>query len=482
MRFNDRFLRFPLFLILFVLSNGRGYARHFLIASGNETTVPTTSLVAAFSGKLGAEAGDTIYLSGGVYTGRFLIDVHGEPGHPLVICSVPGETAILWRTVTLSANCHDLSLMDIEFTCDSFAQYCRVANKKGSNAPDVGSEDGLTIGLKANNNIKLINLVIHDEPGDALSMWTRATNCEAYGNIIYNNGWDGPDRGHGHGIYTQNDTGLKTIEDNVCFRNLGGAGIKIYTENGKTRNYYVEGNVHFGDEMFLVGGQQPVVNLTLRNNYMGEGSRMVLGYVPDSPNINLEASGNYFMNTKISRWRNIRFTQNKLFGNFGISFKGDREYPDYKFDSNSYYLTGKYGCLGIANDFPTWQNKGFDTHSISINSNPLTNEVIIRPNKYEEGRAHIIIYNWEMKTLVEADLTGILQPGDEFEVRDIQNLHGQAVIKGVYHGAKIKIPMTLTTSDHRVGDFGGCYHPDKVADTHTSPKFGVYLVRKTHRN
>lgn len=441
----------------------------------------SNSISSAFFIKSGIGAGDTLLLPGGVYPGKFQIDLRGEPGRPVVIRSVPGETAILKRTVFLSDFCHDLVLMDIEITGDLTATSRRVAGKKGSNAADVGTEDGIIVGAKPNAGIKLINLVIHDMPGDAMSLWVRGMNTEAYGNILYNNGWDGPDRGHGHGIYTQNDAGLKIIEDNICFKNLGGVGIKVYTETSRIRNYHIEGNVVFGNNMFLLGGLKPVFNLTLKDNYMGEHSNMALGYVPDTSNINLDATGNYLWNTKISRWRNVRFTHNKIFGDFGISYNGMRDFSDYRFDSNAYYVTGKFNCLGVAMDFPSMQQMGFEANGYAMNHNPDTNEVIVRSNKYETGRAHIIVYNWKLSSQIMADLSGVLKEGDEFEIRDVQNLHGKPVVKGIYRKNKISIPMELNETEHKIGDFTGCYHADKVADIHTSSAFGVFLVRKTKR-
>jgi hypothetical protein len=37
-------------------------------------------------------------------------------------------------------------------------------------------------------------------------MWKEAIGAEAYGNVIYFNGFQVSDRGHRHGFYVQNDT------------------------------------------------------------------------------------------------------------------------------------------------------------------------------------------------------------------------------------------------------------------------------------
>jgi hypothetical protein len=71
--------------------------------------------------------------------------------------------------------------------------------------------------------IKLINLVIHDLTA-GISAWSTAQNFEAYGNVVYNNGWLGTPHTHGHNVYTQNyiSSQPKYFSDNIflnCFQN-----------------------------------------------------------------------------------------------------------------------------------------------------------------------------------------------------------------------------------------------------------------------
>ncbi len=64
--------------------------------------------------------------------------------------------------------------------------------------------------------LKFINMVGPRHP-PGLRLLEGATNAEIYGCLIYYNGWEAPDRGHGHGIYAQNQTGTKKITDNIVF-------------------------------------------------------------------------------------------------------------------------------------------------------------------------------------------------------------------------------------------------------------------------
>ena len=121
-------------------------------------------------------------------------------------------------------------------------------------------------------NVKLVNLVMHDLAG-GVGMWSDAVDAEAYGNIIYYNGWLGPDRPHGHGIYTQNKTGVRRITDNIIFGQFG-IGVHAYaSDEGFLDDMQFEGNVVVnngitaGDFNFLVGGHRLAKRPVLKSNY-----------------------------------------------------------------------------------------------------------------------------------------------------------------------------------------------------------------------
>jgi len=427
------------------------------------------------NGKVQLLPGDTINLAGGDYFGDFNFHFEGTPEKQIVIRSVPGETAVLHGHIDLKPGTRYLTLMDFEICADRSKSWKRVSRQRGSSVKDIYSAAGITAGSSWMNGIKIINLVIHDVPDNGIENWTRSVNSEVYGNIVYNNGWDGPDRGHGHGIYTQNDTGTKVYEENICFWNLGTCGIKIYSESGTTSNFYLEGNIHFNPDCFLIGGYKPVRNITMRNNYMGEGANLVLGY-RSKDNSGLRAWGNYLMKTTITEWQQMNMRHNVFLE--GIDMNAPVNLNQYKMDSDVFYpYTG-----GSGGDLQMLKQKGLEKNSTKLNNYPAVPEVFVRPNKYEPGRAHIVVYNWPKYDSVPVDLSDILKKGDAFEIIDVQHYSAGGVIKGIYKGALIKIPMTLTKTDELIGDFSNCYHSDIIKRTHTSKAFGVFLVRKPKRN
>ena len=108
-----------------------------------------------------------------------------------------------------------------------------------------------------------------------------STDSELYGCLIYDNGWAGTDRGHGHAIYTQNDDGTKTIADCIL---AGGYGYTLHAY-GSARafvyNYTVEGNIAYDGGTFVLGGGHPSRGIRVHDN-VPHGVARQLGYAAPS--------------------------------------------------------------------------------------------------------------------------------------------------------------------------------------------------------
>jgi hypothetical protein len=107
----------------------------------------------------------------------------------------------------------------------------------------------------------------------------------------------------------------------------------------------------------------------------------------------------------------------------------------------------------------------------AVESAPTAPRVFVRPNKYEAGRAHIVVYNWPGQGSVIADVSAVLQPGWEYEVRSVQNLFAPPIISGIYGGGTIAIPMTAVVPAPPVGG-------STVAPRITGPAFDVFLLTR----
>jgi hypothetical protein len=127
-----------------------------------------------------------------------------------------------------------------------------------------------------------------------------------------------------------------------------------------------------------------------------------------------------------------------------------------------------YGIIGETTN-PTANAKLDRTTNTFFPNNPITGtEIFIRPNKYESGRANVIIYNWGKSPTVQVDLSSVLKIGDNFEFRDAYNFLGTPIITGAYNGV-ITVPMTGLTVAPAIGF---------PTPPHTAPEFGVFVVIK----
>jgi hypothetical protein len=78
---------------------------------------------------------------------------------------------------------------------------------------------------------------------------------------------------------------------------------------------------------------------------------------------------------------------------------------------------------------------------------PTAPEVFVRPNRYEPGRAYIVVYNFSRRDTVRADVGAILSPGQSYELRSVQNVMGAPLVSGVYAGDSIALPMRRAELD-----------------------------------
>ncbi len=137
------------------------------------------------------------------------------------------------------------------------------------------------------NGVKFINLITHDMRGGPGHGFEGRDN-EIYGLITYYNGWEGGERSHGHGIYTQNRQTVQPIENNMVFQNMS-HGIHVFgSDQAALDNIHLLNNTSFknaqmsirgpGDgREILFGGNTPMGNPVARGNVV-YGSQFNYGY------------------------------------------------------------------------------------------------------------------------------------------------------------------------------------------------------------
>jgi hypothetical protein len=363
----------------------------------------------------------------------------------------------------------------------------RITGRSGSGGGPGNFPDGF--GVYAPGS-KFINLIVHDT-AQGFSFWTPATDSELYGNLIYNNGWYGTDRGHGHGIYTQNNIGTKVIADNIVFQGYG-LGIQCYGSAAAfIRNFIFDGNTIFNsgtltgkhDYNLLVagggnaGGPQ---NITVTNNYTyhtpaDEDGRSSLSWGFDAVASNLTATDNYWIGgapaIELNLWKGAIFRNNTAYTKKGYTLAAGKLSPaTYTWTGNKYY-----GPVGMELDshgqtFADWRSAtGLDAGSTFDPGSPGGIWVFVRPNRYEPGRANVTIYNWGLADSVSVDLSKVMTVGKRFRIVNAQDFFGEPVVSGIYEGGPINIPMKALAVAKPHGTAPAAPKP-------TGPQFGAFVA------
>ena len=99
--------------------------------------------------------------------------------------------------------------------------------------------------------------------------------------------------------------------------------------------------------------------------------------------------------------------------------------------------------------------------------------MFVRANKYEPGRAHVVVYNWSRQPTVPVDVAGVLRVGDRYEVRNVQDFFGAPVLRGTYDGRAIGIPMQGVDPPRPLGGGRTTSIPPR-----TGPEFDVFVLTR----
>jgi hypothetical protein len=387
------------------------------------------------------QAGDTIWLRGGTYTGHFVALLAGSSTAPIVVRQYPGERATIDGNA--SGNDPALEIHGVNAWYWGF----EITNSDPSRWSDTPSTPPARRGMAvevAGDHVKLIHLVLHDTNQGVLTS-SSVNDTEIAGCLIYYNGYDSTDRGHGHGIYVQNDPGnaTKSVHDNFVFEQFG-YGLHGYTTGTSLDNIEYRSNTVFDNgglsnhgwtTNILLGGlkiaNNPslIANSTYNQVHAGANN---LGYSAGCANPSI--TDNYLDGDtalKIVACSNVAMTGNTFYDTIS-------GFTSTQFPNNTYYA-----------------------------SRPAGSKVFLRASSYEPGRAHLAIYNWDLASSVPVDVSSLMTPGTEWVLLNAQNPFGEAVATGTYSGGMLDVPMTALTPATPVG---------AARPAPTGPEFNAFVL------
>lgn len=447
------------------------------------------SLSQALSHPPAVSPGDTILLGGGVYAGLFVSRLAGTAAAPIIVRAAPGERA------TIDSGSLGQDALTVDGSHTWYLNFEVRSSDPVRSTPNTGSfpgdiKRGACVVSNGPNN-RYINLVLHD-CSQGVSFWTPSIDSELYGNLIYYNGWDGGDRGHGHGIYTQNATGVKRISENIIFDQFG-IGIQAYGSNqASVRGYELTGNIIFNngtlsrggavDNILFAGGGTTKANIRLEGNHVyhtptANVGLSRLGWQWDSTNKDVVAVENHWIGgspaVQICHWDSVAFRGNVVYSkSTGVAtlLSPSQSLARYQWDKNTYYGGSSFSIAGRGYSWADWKATAkVDPTSRYETDPPSGTWSFVRPNRYERGRANIVVYNWDRKSTVEVDISMAINPGQRFEIRDAQNFFAPPVVAGLFDGARVALPMDGLKSAEPVGTV-------PVPPRHTAPEFGVFVL------
>jgi hypothetical protein len=419
--------------------------------------------------------GATVWLMPGTYSGPFVANVSGTQSAPIVLRSVPGTRARLDGKLDILGAY--TTWRDLELTYTGWLT--RTSTYAGSSPPDIPNTDLYIVGV----GTRIERSHIHDIRD--VGWWSTSFDGAFVDNVIYSIGHKGLDRGHGHGLYTQNRIGgSKLIQNVISGGNYSTCG-KIYGVTAELKNYTVDGLVCWGsgDPRFLVGGENGTAdNIRIKNSFLF-GAQLSVGNRHPNPltptgaititdNIIAHPAGIPFVATY---WRDLSFTANTVIGGAASDpanrylIKTVSQRPAWVFNQNAY----RYGAVGtrvmkaegIAEyTFAQWQALGYDPSSTVAYTLPTTNTISVRSSGAHRGT--VVVYNWAGLTSVSVDLSTLnLTPGAIYHLTNAQNpAERQAFTAGV--------PVSLPMAGWTVATPIGATSPLTTWDT----RFGVFLV------
>ena len=446
------------------------HAGWYVASNGGSGTAGTStspwSLTYALAGAGGRiRPGDTVWVRGGTYKAYEWTQpkVSGTSSAPIIFRAYPSERATISSEGMFTIDGSDTWWWGLEFTFKDWTT--RTSSEAGSHPTAIPGP--LSTVYVTGSRIRIINCLVHDT-GDGIAVQDGATAVELTGNLVWYTGWQGPDRPHGHAFYLQNAGASPiTVRDNLAWDSFdigaqayGGGGVLI-------RNMRFDGNAFWGNatlgnqsaSQVILGGDGDGQDLTFTNNVVYDTQSLVgamrFGYNTGVQYYRYTISDNWFIGggptMRIWNLNQSSFTNNVTWNprcsdGCRMDFLGNRS--GWSWSGNTHY--GNAGAIDWSynNSNKTWTDwktstglGGGDTYAAS----PSGQKILVRASPYEKGRANVVVLSLSGAGTASVDLTGVLQPGQAFEVRNAQNYYGSPVVTGTYSGGAVTLPLSGLT-------------------------------------
>jgi hypothetical protein len=330
------------------------------------------------------------------------------------------------------------------------------------------------------SNIHLINCIVHDAGNQGIG-WFGTAGSEIYGCLVYYNGTLLPNQNHGLYMSQLNSPPqVLTVRDNIFFNSLG------YCMHGYVTNLPgIESNNNFeGNTMFAAG--------YLGSGLTKQGSEMLFGTSNAGsalPGPNNRIDSNYIyggpgpLASTVFNFGYFRGLIGPLVVTNNFVIGGAARFINTT-NTNMTMTGNTFWCdmfedvgAGAVQHFPTAAQWPGNTINDGESRPGSGNNVFIRKNRYEYGRANITIFNWDHANTVAVDISSVIKVGDQFALYYAPYFNvKQACLTGTYGGGTIAVPMTTGVCGNMPAPV---FWPTPAS---MLPEFGAYIIQTTKRN
>jgi hypothetical protein len=364
---------------------------------------------------------------------------------------------------------------------------------------------------------------VNNVPGTGVGYWSTSVDAELYGCFIYDNGFSALDRGHGPGIYAQNNVGSqpKAIRNSFVFSGFS-TGIQFYGGSNKLKGLLIDSCT-----VFNIGSLTRPNQARRRNLLIGAETNGRTNASPDAPRADQIFVTNNFLfrdttdniqpslrpfsdfreNTEMGfqdellsdvyfqfignklhgdplplvmhQWDSGIFRNNFLYsypstttGNRDLIWLANESQPISNWDSNVYHINQPvYNTPFSGRDFQAWRSAfAVDANSRFTNGAPDTVIQLVGRNKYQPNKYHITILNYSTSDSVALLWDQSPFTGFEYALFDVQYSLREPIQFGqVSEGVPILLSTHLSSVRETIGQV-------PIPPRHTSKVLGTYVL------
>lgn len=431
--------------------------------------------------------GDIIWLHKGIYKGRFISTLQSTIENEYITVTAFKNEKVIIDGNEVSNKGFVLSIKGDKVIYKNFevtflGEFSRIKGQKGfKNLIGINHVRGV--------DCKFQNITVCNIPGTGFGSWKATGGTVIEDCLIYNNGYLGS-RGHGVGIYVQNESDkIRLIKNNIIFSNYY-KGVEIWSSTHGTNREFVKNvelkdNVIFNNglpsgkawsNLIIASGDSKGINIaknikvkdnifyhntdfTDYKNY-GYGNSITIGYTPNALVQDLVIEDNVIIGRNnafnLLHAKSLVFQNNTVYSGYvhfqKSSLKGLQD-QSIQFFNNDFYtrnLNGfrilKYKDFSMSKMKDIFKlNEGNQWHQLKnfkIQQVLKLSELKSKPNHF-----NVALLELNAKDVLVDFSNYEIKPGTPYEIYDVENRNVMLATGKLNETKKIKFKMELSDFD-----------------------------------